>query len=167
MSEKNIHLFSFRISQILSSIYNRIMDVLLVDLKKMSVERIEDTSNEEGLLAGIRLHREYGDDSLVLTAPPSSSVSSSSINSWSIVWHSVILGRETYATSNSAHGYSLFRLGIKAMVILGRNERMKYLVLSQDKVDFIASENLKYSSSRSFEEIALSSLSDLSPKSIS
>lgn len=162
MSEKNIHLFSFRISQILSSIYNRIMDVLLVDLKKMSVERIEDTSNEEGLLAGIRLHREYGDDSLVLTAPPSSSVSSSSINSWSIVWHSVILGRETYATSNSAHGYSLFRLGIKAMVILGRNERMKYLVLSQDKVDFIASENLKYSSSRSFEEIALSSLSDLS-----
>ena len=57
------------------------MDLLLVDLKKLSVERMEASFEEEGLMAGIRLHREYGDDSLVLAAPPSSSVSSSSINS--------------------------------------------------------------------------------------
>lgn len=56
------------------------MDLLLVDLKKLSVERMEASFEEEGLMAGIRLHREYGDDSLVLAAPPSSSVSSSSIN---------------------------------------------------------------------------------------
>ena len=105
------------------------MDLLLVDLKKLSVERMEASFEEEGLMAGIRLHREYGDDSLVLAAPPSSSVSSSSINSWSMVWHSEVLGHETYATTNSDHGYSLFRLGIKAMVILGRSDRMKYLLL--------------------------------------
>ena len=137
------------------------MDVLLVDLKKLSVERIEDSSAEEGLLLGIGLHRKYGEDSLVLSAPPSSSVSSSSINSWSIVWHSAIMNHETYAVSNSSHGYSLFRLGLKAIVIMGRNERMKYLLLTQDRVEIIASENLRYSSSLSFENIALSSLSDL------
>ena len=137
------------------------MDVLLVDLKKLSVERIEDSSTEEGLLLGIGLHRKYGEDSLVLSAPPSSSVSSSSINSWSIVWHSAIMNHETYAVSNSSHGYSLFRLGLKAIVIMGRNERMKYLLLTQDRIEIIASENLRYSSSLSFENIALSSLSDL------
>ena len=144
-----------------SSRYNRSMDLLLVDLKKLSVERMEASFEEEGLMAGIRLHREYGDDSLVLAAPPSSSVSSSSINSWSMVWHSEVLGHETYATTNSDHGYSLFRLGIKAMVILGRSDRMKYLLLSQDRVEIIASENLRYSTSLSFEEVAFSSLSDL------
>lgn len=136
--------------------------MLLVDLKRLSSERIETSFEEEGLLAGFRLHREYGEDSIVFTAPPSSSVSSSSINSWSVVWHSQIMGRETFNSSNSSHGYSLFRLGIKALVIIGRSERMKYILLSQDKVDIIASENLRYSTSLSFENIALSSLSDLS-----
>ena len=138
------------------------MDVLLVDLKKMSAERINASFEEEGLMAGIRLHREYGEDSIVLAAPPSSSVDSSSINSWSIVWHSALMGRETFSSSNSSHGYSLYRLGIKAIVIIGRSDRMKYILLSQERAEIIASENLRYSSSISFENIALSSLSDLS-----
>lgn len=128
----------------------------------MSIERIEASFQEEGLLAGIRLHREYGEDSLVLSAPPSSSISSSSINSWTIVWHSALMDKETFSYSNTNHGYSLFRLGIKAMVILGRSERMKYILLTQDRCEIVASENMRYSKSLVFESLALSSLSDLS-----
>lgn len=133
-----------------------IMDILVVDLKSSNVERIPSQSELEGLEAGLYIHRIYGRDSLVLTATPERSVSSSSINTWSAVWTSPLLGHETFSSFNTLHGYSLYRLGIKAMVILNRSERMKYISLTSDTCTLVASENLRGSTSSYFEEIATS-----------
>ena len=138
------------------------MDLLVIDLKNTEVERIPSPSSLEGLEEGISLHRKYGKESLVITSPSSVSMETSSINCWTVVWDSPLLGHETFALFNTYHGYSLYRLGIKAMVILGRSDRMKYIALSSASIEILPSENLRGTESLYFEEIALSSHSDLS-----
>ena len=137
------------------------MDVLVVDLKNSSTERIAWTGAREGLEAGIWLHREYGEDSLVLAATPSSSVETSSINSWTAVWHSRIQGRETFMYCTSLHGYSLWRMNLAAVVIKGRSERLKFLSLSPDKAQILPCENLRGEKSEAFENLVLPSISDI------
>lgn len=127
------------------------MKILLADLKEATIKTIQ-WQGEEGLGGAISLHKEYGDDSIVFGAIPSF-CSESVVNTWALVWHSAISNKMEFENYNSPHGYSLYKLGFSALVIVGRADKLKYISLLGGNIGIYPIENMRESKSKDFENV--------------
>lgn len=131
------------------------MVVLIIDLKNLTIREEEYTGGEAGLRCAISLNREYGPDSLVLSSPDYPD-DGETLSSWPIVYHSAITDKIEVSTLSSAHGYSLYKLGIRALVITGRAEKLKYITLSPSRKEILPIENMRAESAVDFERVVVS-----------
>lgn len=137
------------------------MIVLIVDLKNGTIEEKEWDKDYFGLRCALSLYNEFGKDSLIMSAFEAKEYVEGSVTPWHFVWYSEITKKMEFSTNNHPHGYSLYKLGISALVILGRAEKLRTIMLSQSKREIISVENMRGETSLSFEKI-LADTSDLS-----
>lgn len=131
------------------------MVVLAVDLKNGTFTEREWGGEPSVLECALSLHSEYGEESLVIGSVAEER-GDGVASLFPIVYHSEISDKTEIASLTSAHGYSLFRLGIKALVITGRADKLRYIILSHSKRDILPSENMRAESSSSFENVVTS-----------
>lgn len=136
------------------------MVVLVLDLKNASVRKEEWREEYLGLRCAFSLHERYGDDSLVLASITDSSSDGISIKSWPIVYFSDITQKRETVSLATPHGFSLLRMGIAAVVITGRADKLKYITLSPSRCEILPIENMRAESSMQFESV-VASMSDL------
>ncbi len=136
------------------------MVVLVLDLKNGTVTENEWKGDSLGLRCAFSLHSEYGEDSLVLACVNSEGKDGRPL-SWPVVYHSDITGKTETAMLNTGHGLSLLKLGIAALVIIQRADKLKYITLSPSKREILPIENMRAESSLSFESV-VTSLSEIS-----
>lgn len=132
------------------------MVVLVVDLKNSIIREEEFDGEERGLSTAVSLHREYGEESLVLSSSIDSPDNYNPFKTWAVVYHSAITGKDEITTVSSPHGYSLFRLGIAALVITGRADKLRYITLAPSKKEILPIENMRGESSLDFESVVVS-----------
>lgn len=131
------------------------MVVLAVDLKNGTFTEREWKGESSPLECALSLQSEYGDESLVLGSVAEEKRGDGAASLFPVVYHSEISGKREIAALTSSHGYSLFRLGIKALVITGRAEKLRYITLSPSKREVLPSENMRAESSLSFESVVM------------
>ena len=136
------------------------MFVLVLDLKNSTIKEEEYAGNEWGLPLAISLHSKWGEDSLVLASLDYSS-SYEPLRAWPVVYHSVISGKREVSVLSTAHGYSLYRMDIAAVVIIGHADKLKYISLTPSKKEILPIENMRAESSLSFESV-VQSLNEIS-----
>lgn len=132
------------------------MIVLIVDLKNSIIREVEYKGEKRGLDAAVSLHKEWGESSLVFSSSSGSVDNSNPFKTWSIVYYSEITEKDEITTVSSPHGYSLFRLGIEALVITGRAEKLRYITLSPSRREILPIENMRGESSLDFESVVVS-----------
>ena len=132
------------------------MVVLVLDLKNGSVVREEWKEGYLGLRCAFSLHEKYGKDSLVLASITDASSSELSIKAWPIVYFSDITRKGEAVLLNTAHGYSFSRMGIAAVVITGRADRLRYVTLSPSGCEILPIENMRAEYSGQFESVVAS-----------
>ena len=132
------------------------MVVLIADLKNGTVTEREWTEKCSPLECALSLHSEFGDDSLVIGSVPEERASDGTASVFPIVYHSEISGKREVSSLTSGHGYSLLRLSIAALVIVGRADKLKYITLTPSKKEILPSENMRAESSSSFESVVAS-----------
>lgn len=132
------------------------MVVLAVDLKNGTFSEREWKGESSSLECALSLQSEYGGESLVIGSVSGEKTGSGAASLFPVVYHSEISGKREIAALTSSHGYSLFRLGIKALVITGRAEKLRYITLSPSKREILPSENMRAESSLSFESVVTS-----------
>ncbi len=131
------------------------MVVLVIDLKNLSIKEEEYRGENRGPRWALNLQKTYGRDSIVL----SSSVCNGeeeALSSWPIVYYSEITRKVEVSMLSSSHGYSLYKLGIAALVITGRADKLKYITLSPSKREILPIENMRAESSFDFERVVVS-----------
>ena len=133
------------------------MVVLIADLKNGTVTEREWTEKCSPLECALSLHSEFGEDSLVMGSAAEECFTDKTASVFPIVYHSEISSRREISTLTSAHGYCLMRMGVKALVITGRSDKLKYITLSPSKKEILPSENMRAESSSSFESVVVSS----------
>ena len=136
------------------------MVVLVLDLKNGTVEEKEWKGEYPGLRCALSLFGEYGPESLVIGSVNPDGKDDGNVRSWNIVYHSEITGKTEISVLSTGHGYSLLRLGIAALVITGRADKLKYITLTPSKREILPIENMRAESSLSFESV-VSSLSEV------
>lgn len=132
------------------------MVVLVLDLKNSSVTREEWKEGYLGLRCAFSLHEKYGRDSLVLASITDAVSSELSIKAWPVVYFSDITQKDEVVSLNTAHGYSLLRMGIAAVVITGRADRLRYVTLASSGCEILPVENMRAESSKQFESVVAS-----------
>ncbi len=136
------------------------MIVLVLDLKNGTVEEKEWKGEYYGLRCALSLFSEYGPESLVIGSVNPDGKNDGSVRSWNIVYHSEITDKTEISVLSTGHGYSLLRLGIAAIVITGRADKLKYVTLTPSKREILPIENMRAESSLSFESV-VSSMSEV------
>ncbi len=131
------------------------MVVLAVDLKNGTFTEREWKGESSPLECALSLQSEYGDESLVIGSVAEEKSGDGDASLFPIVYHSEISGKREIAALTSSHGYSLFRLGIKALVITGRADKLRYITLSPSRREILPSENMRAESSLSFESVVI------------
>ncbi len=131
------------------------MVVLVVDLKNSIIREEECERDGSHLSIARSLHSSFGHESLVLSSSGHGDDGNPFLT-WSIVYTSEISGKEEITTVSSPHGYSLFRLGIEALVITGRADKLRYITLAPSKKEILPIENMRGESSIDFESVVVS-----------
>lgn len=137
------------------------MVILIIDLKSGIIEEKEWKESYNGLRCSLALYKEFGKDALVMSSIEAESFTEGSISPWHIVWYSEITKKMEFCAVNYPHGYSLYKMGISAIVIIGRAEKLKYITLSLSKREILPIENMREAESKSFEAI-ISPISEIS-----
>lgn len=136
------------------------MKILVFNLKENSVEVKEEDLSSSFMLT-LDLYDKYGEDAFLITSTRKESLKDSSLSSWSIAYYSEITKKREYSALCYPHGLSLRYLGYDALVILGRSEKLKYILLTPSGGEIIPCEQAREMSSLDFEKISSRNQMDL------
>ena len=136
------------------------MVVLVLDLRNGTVTEKEWKGEHLGLRCAVSLFSEYGPESIVIGSVNPEGKNDGTVRSWNIVYRSEITEKMEISVLSTLHGYSLLRLGIAALVITGRADKLKYITLTPSKREILPIENMRAESSLSFESV-VSSLNEV------
>lgn len=129
------------------------MNVLCVYLDKDEISTI--AYGTRGLPLALHLYNEYKDQNpVIISSPSKESVAFPGGAVFTILFRSPITGRISLSYSNLAPGYSLYRMGYDAVVLIGRSRKLSYISIYPDNAEKIPCESLRGASYRSFSECA-------------
>lgn len=131
------------------------MEYLEIDLTAGTMSLHPD-GGMRGLALAIDLYNGCNQDAIVIASPSSEAIENAGSAAFSIVFTSPITEKISFAYSNLPMGYSLYKLGLSALVIRGKIHRLSYVSLYQGQFEVIAAEGLKGATSTEFEKIVRS-----------
>ncbi len=137
------------------------MSVLVINLEREETERLE-ADGRSGLALSFSLYHEYEQASpIVLTAPSADAVGFPGCAFFTAVFRSPVTGKIAMASSPFAPGYSMYRLGYEAIVIIGRARKLQMLSISADGAERVNAEAFRGMPSESFENAARRNITDV------
>ncbi len=137
------------------------MSVLIIRLDREETER-RDPNGLCGLDLAIALYREFeAEQPIVLAAPSQRAVGFHGCAFFTMVFRSPVTEGMTVAASGLAPGYSMFRLGYEAIVILSRSRRFQYISITADGAERMNAEAYRGDASYEFERKARKNITDV------
>lgn len=137
------------------------MAVLVINLETESSERI-DYNGLSGFDLSYKLFSDYEKGApVVITAPSEKALAYPGSAFFTMLFTSPISGKISYEYSGLVAGYSLFRLGYEAIVIIGRMRRLGTVYLSAEGAEFVNTEALAGFPSQRFEDSARKNVTDV------
>lgn len=133
------------------------MEYLEIDLTAGTIEVFPD-NGKRGLALAIELYNGCGGDAIAIASPTDEAIKTAGSAAFSIVFKSPITEKIAFAYSNLSMGYSLYKLGLSAVLIKGKTHRLSYVSLYQGQYEVIVGDFLKGAPSTELEKLSKSSL---------
>ena len=136
------------------------MAVLVIHLDKEETEKRKE--DLRGLELAIRLYKEYeAEQPVVITSPKGEAVRFQGSAFFSLVFKSPLTGGMMIASSALAPGYSIYRLGYEAIVIVGRARKLQSISINAEGAEFNHAEMLRGKSSIETESAVKKNITDI------
>lgn len=135
------------------------MSILYVDLTEGAFSLLP-SEPESGLALAIKLYKRYEGKAMVLASPTKESVRYPGATNFIIAFKSPLSDRLEFQYSNQPPGYSLFKMGYEALVIIGKATRLSYISIYPGANAIYQCEQMRGASSSSFEQIAGKNIND-------
>ncbi len=137
------------------------MSILCVNLTE-GIFSLLEKREKKGLALAIALYKEFDGKAIVISSVAEESVKYAGSTNFSIVFHSPITNSMEFQYSNLSPGFSLYKLGYEALVIIGHAPHLSYLSIYSGNNELLPCEFLRGKSSDSFDEVAVKNINDTS-----